>query len=350
MRRILRVALCFLVILSALGPISPAHAQDKVVYFYNWSEYIPEEVLDQFTEETGIKVVYTTYDSNEALYAKLKLMDSGGYDLVVPSTYFVSKMRKEGMLHELDHSLLTNLPNLDRQLMNRSYDPGNKYSVPYLWGSTGIGLNSAEVDPSKVTSWADLWKPEFKGKVLLHNDIREVFDVALKVSGREVNSTNPEDIKIAYEKLVELMPNVRLFNSDSPKIPYLSGEVAVGMIWNGEAWAAQEEDPNILYVYPREGAILWADSLAIPAKARNVKNAHALINYLLRPSVAKAIAEEVGYATPNTKALVLLDEELQNNRMVYPKTTDLKNAEFQTDIGEAITIYEEYWEKLKAGK
>lgn len=349
MRRMLSLTLCSLLVLFALAPVSPLLGADQVVYFFNWSEYIPEDVLDQFTEETGIKVAYTTYDSNEALYAKLKLMGSGGYDLIVPSTYFVSKMHKEGMLHELDHSKLTNLPNLDKQLMDRSYDPGNRYSVPYLWGSTGISINSEEVDPAKVKAWADLWKPEFKDKVLLHNDVREVFDVALKVTGHNVNSTDPDQIKDAYEKLVQLMPNVRLFNSDSPKIPYLAGEVVAGMIWNGEAWAAQEEDPNILYIYPEEGAILWADNLAIPAKAKNVDNAHTLINYLLRPSVAKAIAEEVGYATPNSKAFLLLDEELRKNRMVYPQGEDLKNAEFQSDIGEAITIYDQYWEKLKVG-
>jgi spermidine/putrescine transport system substrate-binding protein len=349
MKKILILALLGLVILNAFG-LPASVGAEGVVYFFNWSEYIPEDVLEQFTEETGIKVVYTTYDSNEALYAKLKLMDSGGYDLVVPSTYFVSKMSKEGMLYELDHSRLPNMSNLDPALMNRSYDPGNRYSIPYLWGSTGLGINTSVVDPAKVTSWADLWKPEFKGQVLLHNDVREVFDVALKVAGRPVNSTDPADIKKAYEKLTELLPNVRLFNSDSPKVPYLSGEVAVGMIWNGEAWSANEEDPAIRYVYPREGAILWADNLAIPAKAKNVGNAHTLLNFLLRPDVAKAIAEEVGYATPNIKALSLLDDELRQNRMVYPSAGDLRNAEFQTDIGEAVTIYNEYWEKLKTGR
>jgi len=337
-----------LVLVLAL-PLS-AMAADKVVYFYNWSEYLPEKVLEQFTEETGIKVIYTTYDSNEAMYAKLKLLDGGGYDLAVPSTYYVNKMRNEGLLHNIDHSKLSNYKNLDPKLLNRPFDPDNGYSVPYLWGSTGIAVNSAEIDPAKVTAWADLWNPEFKGQVLLTNDVREVFHMALRTLGYPGNATDPEQIRQAYEKLVTLMPNVRVFNSDSPKLPYLGGEVNTGMIWNGEAYAAEQENPAIKYVYPKEGVILWLDSLVIPKNAKNVDNAMALINFLLRPEIGRFISEEIGYASPNLASVKLLDEAVRNNRTVYPTPDDLVNAEFQVDIGDAITVYEKYWEKLKAGR
>jgi spermidine/putrescine transport system substrate-binding protein len=327
-----------------------ARAEDKVLYFYNWSEYLPETVIQQFTKETGIKVIYTTYDSNEALYAKIKLLAGEGYDLVVPSSYYVHKMSKEGLLLKLDLSKLSNFKNLDSRHLNKPFDPENKFSIPYLWGSTGIIVNSAEVDPSKITSWADLWKPEFKGKVLLLNDVRDVFYMSLRVLGYSGNTTNPDEIKKAYEKLDLLMPNVRLFNSDTPRIPYISGEVQLGMIWNGEAYMAQEENKKFKYIYPKEGAILWMDNLSIPKKAKNVDNAYKLMDFLLRPEIAKVISQEIGYASPNQAAVKLLDKNVRENRTIYPNEKDLAGADFQVDIGETITVYEKYWEKLKTGR
>lgn len=320
------------------------------IYFYNWSEYLPEEVIRQFTKETGIDVIYTTYDSNEAMYAKIRLLDGKGYDLVVPSGYFVSKMGREGLLHEIDKSRLRNFGNLDPRHLDRPFDPGNKHSIPYLWGSTGIIVNTAEIDPAGVRSWADLWKPEFKGKVLLLNDVRDVFFMSLRVLGLSGNTTDPDEIRQAYDKLVQLVPNVRLFNSDTPRIPYITGEVSVGQIWNGEAFMAAEENEQFSYIYPSEGAILWMDNLVIPKRAENIDNAYALIDFLLRPDIAKAICEEIGYASPNKEAVKLLDEDIRNNRTIYPTEEDLAGADFQVDIGEAVVIYESWWEKLKTGR
>jgi spermidine/putrescine transport system substrate-binding protein len=339
----------FLWILVMLFTAS-ARAEDKVLYFYNWSEYLPEALIQQFTKETGIKVIYTTYDSNEALYAKIKLLSGEGYDLVVPSSYYVHKMSKEGLLLKLDTAKLINLKNIDSRHLNKPFDPNNQFSIPYLWGSTGIIVNSADIDPAKVTSWADLWKPDFKGKVLLLNDVRDVFYMSLRVLGYSGNSTNPDEIKKAYEKLILLMPNVRLFNSDTPRIPYISGEVQLGMIWNGEAYMAQVENKKFKYIYPKEGAILWMDNLSIPKKAKNVENAYKLINFLLRPEIAKTISEEIGYASPNQEAVKLLDKEVRENRTIYPNEKDLAGADFQVDIGETIMVYEKYWEKLKTGR
>lgn len=327
-----------------------AEAKDKVLYFYNWSEYLPETVIKQFTKETGIKVIYTTYDSNEALYAKIKLLAGEGYDLVVPSSYYVQKMSKEGLLLKLDTTKLANFKNFDPKHLNKPFDPENKFSIPYLWGSTGIIVNTEQIDPAKITSWADLWNPEFKGKILLLNDVRDVFDMSLRVLGYSGNSTNPDEIKKAYEKLDLLMPNVRLFNSDTPRVPYISGEVQLGMIWNGEAYMAQGENKKFKYIYPKEGAILWMDNLSIPKKAKNVDNAYKLMDFLLRPEIAKAISEEIGYASPNQEAVKLLDKDVRENHTIYPDDKDLASADFQVDIGETITVYEKYWEKLKTGR
>lgn len=338
--------LCALLAFSAA-----AFGADKVLYLYNWSEYMPESVLESFEKETGIKVVYTTFDSNEAMYAKLRLVDKkNSYDLVVPSTYYVSKMRKEGLLAPLDKKKLAGFDKLDPKLLNRFFDPGNEYSVPYLWGSTGIALNTDKVKAGSVTRWADLWRPEFKDRLLLTNDMREVFHVGLRVLGYSGNSTNAQEIEAAYKKLTTLVPNVRVYDSEAPRMPYLEGETDAGMIWNGEAFQAHGENPAIEYVYPAEGAALWMDNLVIPKNARNVDNAYKFISFILRPEVGKAISEEIGYATPNLASLALLDESLRSNRTVYPSAIDLKNTEFQVDVGDAIKVYEKYWELLKAGR
>lgn len=325
--------------------------EPKVLNLYNWSEYMPQEVLDRFEKETGIQVVYTTYDSNEAMYAKLKLLDdSAAYDLAVPSTYYVSKMRKEGLLMKLDRSKIEGFDNLDPELTNLDVDPDNQYSVPYLWGTTGLAVDTADID-QPVTAWADLWNPEFKGKVMLTNDMREVFHVGLRVLGYSGNSTNPDEIEAAYEKLKALMPSVRTFNSDAPRVPYLEGETDVGMIWNGEAVMAQDTMPSLQYVYPEEGIIAWLDSFVIPKNARNPEAAYKFISFVLRPEISALISEDIGYATPNLKARDLLDPAVANNRASYPNEEDMKNAEFQLDIGDdALQVYAKYWEKLKSGE
>ena len=325
--------------------------EEQVLNLYNWSEYMPQTVLDQFTEETGIKVVYTTYDSNEAMYARLKLLDeSSQYDLAVPSTYYVNKMRNEGLLAPIDRSKLSGFDNIDATLVNLDIDPGNQYSVPYLWGTTGIAVNGDAIDPETVTRWADLWKPEYQGRIMMMNDVREVFHVGLRVLGYSANSTNPEEIEAAYNKLAELMPGVRTFNSDAPRMPYLEGETDIGMIWNGEAVMGAEDMPSLTYIYPQEGAIVWFDSFVIPKNAKNVEAAHKFIDFMLRPEIAAEISTEIGYATPNLPARELLDEEVKSDRAVYPTAEDMANAEVQEDVGEALLVYEKFWEMLKAGQ
>jgi spermidine/putrescine transport system substrate-binding protein len=321
-------------------------ANEKVLYVYNWSEYMPDSVLKNFTKETGIKVKYSTYDSNEAMYAKIKTIGSSSYDVIVPSTYYVNKMSKENLLLKLDKSKLPNYKNLDKKLLSRPFDPNNDYSIPYVWGSTGISYN-ANLVKDKIDSWKNLWNPEYKNSILLNDDMREVFGMALKVLGYSSNSTNPKEIEEAYNKLKELLPNVKMFYSESQKQVYLNEEVKLGMNFNGEGFMANEENEAIKYIYPKEGALLWIDSLVIPKGAKNIDNALAFINYLLKPEVSKVISEEIGYASPNAKTLELLDEKTRNNRIVYPNDEDLVNSELQLDVGESLPVYEKYWEMLK---
>jgi spermidine/putrescine transport system substrate-binding protein len=321
-------------------------ANEKVLYVYNWSEYMPDSVLKNFTKETGIKVKYSTYDSNEAMYAKIKTIGTSSYDVIVPSTYYVNKMSKENLLVKLDKSKLPNYKNLDKKLLSRPFDPNNDYSIPYVWGNTGISYN-ANLVKEKIDSWKNLWNPEYKNSILLNDDMREVFGIALKILGYSSNSTNPKEIEEAYNKLKELLPNVKMFYSESQKQVYLNEEVKLGMNFNGEGFMANEENEAIKYIYPKEGALLWIDSLVIPKGAKNIDNALAFINYLLKPEVSKIISEEIGYASPNAKTLELLDEKTRNNRMIYPNEEDLVNSELQLDVGEALPVYEKYWEMLK---
>lgn len=333
----------------AMTVAAAANANEKVV-IYNWTEYIPEGVLEDFTKETGISVDYNTYESNEVMYSKIKLQQGKGYDVIVPSTYYISKMSSEGLLAAIDHSKLENLKHLDTALLDQDYDPKNQYSIPYTWGSTGIGINTQDIDPTTISSWADLWKPEWSNSLLLTDDVREVFHMALKINGHSANSTNPDEIKQAYEKLKELMPNALVFNSDAPREPYMAGDVSLGMIWNGEVIMAQEEMPEIQYIYPTEGAALWVDSFAIPEGAENKENALKFINFMLRPEIAKRTVEYIGYATPNKTGIALLDKETQMNPTIFPSSDLIANGEFQQDVGTAIDIYNKYWEMLKTGR
>jgi spermidine/putrescine transport system substrate-binding protein len=328
----------------------PTWAEEKVVNIYNWSGYISNEVLKQFTKETGIKVNYTTYDSNETMYAKLKANPNTDYDIVVPSTYFVDRMRKQGMLQPLNKAKLDNFNNLNPALLNKAYDPGNRYSVPYFWSTTGIALNTRYHKLKAVHAWADLWNPRYRNQLLFLDDMREVFSVALLVLGYSPNDTDPEHIRQAYLKLKALMPNIRLFNADGVKSLYIDEDLTLGMGWNGDIFQAQQENPALHFIYPQEGFIISIDSMVIPVGAAHRNNAYRFINFILRPDIAKKISLSTGYATPNAAAIHLMPASLLNNPIVYPGQAILKRGVVQVAVGEqAEAIYQKYWEQLKIG-
>ncbi|MDR0338721.1 MAG: spermidine/putrescine ABC transporter substrate-binding protein [Desulfovibrio sp.] len=343
-----RLALLVSVIALTVCLAVPAPAADKgQVIVYNWSEYIPQDVLDAFTRETGIKVVYSTFESNEAMYAKVKLLRGKSYDVVVPSGYFVDMMRRDKLIRELDHSKLPNLKNLDKKLMDQEYDPGNKYSVPYMWGAVGLAYNTKYVPKGTLTRWNHLLRPEYKGKIILTDDLRDAFGIALRARGHSINSRDAGEIGEAYEFLAQLKNSVRVFDVTAIKQALISEEVWMGPIWNGDYLVALEENDKLAYVFPEEGAVLWTDSFTIPSGAENVENAYVFINYMLRPDVAARCVEEYKYSTPNLPALDLLPEDLRKNPILVPGPAELRNAEFITSVGDSLAEYEKYWEKLK---
>ncbi|HDL2135712.1 TPA: extracellular solute-binding protein, partial [Mannheimia haemolytica] len=326
-------------------------ATNQTVHLYTWTEYVPEGLLDEFTKETGIKVEVSSLESNETMYAKLKLQGKdGGYDVIAPSNYFVSKMAKEGMLAELDHAQLPVIKELNQDWLNKPYDQGNKYSLPQLLGAPGIAFNTADYKGETFTSWGDLWKPEFAGKVQLLDDAREVFNIALLKLGKNPNTTNPDEIKEAFEELKKLRPNVLSFTSDNPANSFIAGEVSVGQLWNGSVRIAKKENAPVDMVFPKEGPVLWVDTLAIPANAKNKENAHKLINYLLSAKVAEKLTLAIGYPTSNVEALKVLPKEITEDTAIYPSAEVLQKSQWQDDVGDAIELYEKYYQELKAAK
>jgi len=324
-----------------------ALASDKVLNLYIWSEYIPDEVVADFSKKTGIKVNISTYDSNEAMYAKVKLVGKG-YDIVVPSSDFVGLMRREGLLLPIDTKKIPHFSLVAPRFVNQSFDPNNGYSIPYMWGSTSIAVNTELLPKETVTKAVDLWKPELKGRLIMPNDLREVIGIGLKTLGYSINETNPEHLEKAYQQLQKLMPNIRVFDSDSPKQALLAGEVAAGLVYNGEAFIANSENPAITYIYPPEGFSLWLDSFCIPKGAEHLEAAYAFMDYVLTPKVSAAISEAMGYSSPNTRAIPLLPEAMKKNSIVNPSPEMIAQGEFLDHLdADTLKLYEQYWVQLK---
>lgn len=319
----------------------------KELNIYNWSDYLPDRVIEQFTHETGITVNYIPYESNEEMFAEVS-NKTDKYDIVVPSTYYVSRMQKEGLLQPIDKKKLSNFDNLDPRLLNQRHDPENTYSIPYLWGTTSIFIDTAQLKEKKPKAWADLWREEYKGKLMLTDDMREVFHIALRTLGYSGNSTDPREIEAAYNKLLTLKGSIGEYNSDDPRDAIVEGRASVGMIWNGEAHLAHQDRFTVNYIYPTEGAILWIDSLVIPKTAKNLDEAYQFIDYLMKPGIAALTSENIGYATPNSKALNYIDPWTRGSKTVYPDDDTLKKAELQIDVGAALPIYEKYWAMLRS--
>jgi spermidine/putrescine transport system substrate-binding protein len=323
-------------------------ASPKVLNVYHWSGYLPEVVLQEFTKETGIKVNTNHYDSNEALYTKLKLIPSHGYDVIFPSSYTVQQMVQEGMLHPLDKSKILHFDHLNLLWLNKAYDPDNQYSLPYLFSVSGLIVNIDYHDPKVLTSWQSLWEQRFKHKLLLLDDERELFAITLLMLGFSPNTQRFDEIHQAYEKLTQLLKNVRVFNSEGIVDLYATEELTMGMGWNGDAYLAGQLNSNIHFIYPEEGYILSIDNIAIPRGAKHVAEAYQLINFLLRPDIAAKISLATGYGTTNTLALKYLPEQVLLNKSIYPDESILARGVIPLFTGlEQVILYKHYWERLK---
>lgn len=334
-------------------PKAPAPAAasglDKELNLYNWAEYMPEEVLKQFEAETGVKVHLDTFSSNEELYAKLKAGGSG-YDLIFPSGYMVTALKREGLIAAIDKSKLENLKNLDPNVKDTANDPNYEYSVPYMWGMTGIAVDSSQIDLTKtpITSFNDLWNPALKNKLVAVDDSRELIGMTLKTLGYNLNETDPAKLEQAKAKLKELQPNIKAYNSDSFLEMLQAKEVAGGVVYSGAIARGMMQDPDLKWIFPSEGVTLWMDNMAIPKDAPHQKTALAFINFILRPEISKILSDTFPYSNPNAEANKTLDEKLKNNPATNPPADQLKKGQWLADINdEAAQLYDRIFTEVK---
>lgn len=322
------------------------------IYLYNWVEYMDPAIKDQFKEECGVEVVETNFDSNENLLATLQ---AGGaaYDVIIPSDYMVQTVISEGFVMELDYSVITNIANMDSLNVNQYFDPDQKYTVPYFWGTSGFAVDTA-VAPDFEPSWKTLLEPapEFCGKISMLDDQRETIGVALIYLGYSLNSTDPAQLEEAKNLLIKQSECVRAYDSQTNDDLLISGETVFGHMWTGDALLAGSADTGgrdeIEYVIPEEGCVIWQDNLMVPVNAPNAYTAMVFINYLHYPEVAAQNAEFVGYATPNEAAKEFIDPEMLANPAVYPPAEVEARLQWIEDVGPALELYDRIWTEFKA--
>lgn len=317
---------------------------------YNWGDYIDPDLIKKFEKETKIHVSYQTFDSNEAMMTKI---EQGGtnFDLIVPSDYTISKMKKANLLEKLDQSKVPNIKYLDKHFVNLSYDEGNHYSIPYFWGTVGILYNSEMLNGMKIKSWKDLYQPELKHEIMLVDGSREVMGMGLNTLGYSLNDVNHQHLQEAKRKLQELMPNVKAIVGDEIKLMIENNESSVGVVWSGEAANIVQENPALDYVIPSEGTNLWFDTMAIPKSAKNKEAAYKFMNFMLDPKNAATNAEYVGYSTPVAAAMKYLPKEVANDKRFYPNLNNTKGLEVYDDLGKKnLSYYNELYLQLKMSK
>jgi spermidine/putrescine transport system substrate-binding protein len=305
--------------------------KDDTLNLFVWTEYVPQAVLDKFTQETGIKVAMETYSSNEEMTQKL-FAGGGNYDLIQPSEYTVEALIKDDYLQPLDHAKIPNLKNLAPEFRELPFDPGNKFSVPWLSGFVGIVYN-AETIPGPVVGYSDVFTPNNAGRIVTLDDSREIVSWAMNSAGLPINDVTDENLAKIKPLLQDWMSKIKVFDSDSPKTALSNGDVDIGVVWSGEGAILFNQNPKFQWVLPAEGFHMFIDSLAIPKTSRNKEMAEEFINFILRPDISKMILDEFPYYSPNAEARKLLSEAERNNPASYPPGFDMSKAQFFKDIG-----------------
>ena len=319
--------------------------KDDTLNLFVWTEYVPQAVLDKFTAETGIKVAMETYSSNEEMTQKL-FAGGGNYDLIQPSEYTVEALIKDDYLQPLDHAKIPNLKNLAPEFREMPFDPGNKYSVPWLSGFVGIAYN-AETVPGPVVGYSDVFTANNAGRIVTLDDSRELVSWAMAASGLPINDVTDENLEKIKPLLRDWMSKIKVFDSDSPKTSLSNGDVDLGVIWSGEGALLFNQNPKFQWVLPAEGFHMFIDSLAIPKTAKNKEMAEEFINFILRPDIGKMILDEFPYYSPNAEARKLLSDAERNNPASYPPGLDITKALLFKDIGEQGSKVDELITSLK---
>lgn len=345
---VMLISVLGMTILSACGGSSGG--ENGVVYVYNWGEYIDPETIEMFEEETGIKVVYDEYETNEIMYPKVEA-GAVNYDVVCPSDYMIQKMIDNDLLQEINWANIPNSANIGDQYYEQSeeFDPGNKYSVPYCWGTVGILYNKTMVD-EPIDSWTVLWDEKYENNILMQDSVRDAFMVALKVNGHSMNSMDEAELQAAKDLLIEQKPLVQAYVVDQVRDKMIGGEAAIGVIYSGEAIYTQRENPDLEYVIPKEGTNVWIDSWCILKDAENVENAEKFIDFMCRPDIALMNFEYITYSTPNDAAKELIeDDDIRNSTIAFPDLSQYENLETFSYLGEeGDEMYNNLWKEIKS--
>ena len=347
-----KIAILLLILLLALPLAGCQSGQtERSINVYNWGEYIDESIFDDFEAETGIHVNYNTFASNEMLYSAIK---GGGnsYDVIIPSDYMVARMGEEGLLMELDYSKIPNAENIDPRYLNPAYDTEQKYSLPYMWGTTGIIYNTTMVDKAP-TSWMDLFTTDLKGQVLIFDNPRDCIGLALKALGYSFNTTDKDQIAEATDLLIKQKEDgiVQAYVMDQIFDKMINNEAAMGTYYAGDYLTMVEENPDLAFVQPEEGSNLFVDAMCIPTCSKNYEDALAFINFMCRDDIVLRNCEETGYSSPSVTAMELMDEEMASDPIAYPGEDILNKAEtFGGLPGDTLTFYDHEWIRICLAK
>lgn len=320
------------------------------VYVYNWGEYIDPDTIDMFEEKYSIKVIYDEFETNEMMYPKVEA-GAVNYDVVCPSDYMIKKMIDNDLLAELDWNNIPNATNIGEQYFETSkeFDPENKYSVPYCWGTVGILYNTEKVD-EPITSWSQLWDPKYENDILMQNSVRDAFMVALKLKGYSMNTLDPAELREATDALIEQKPLVQAYVVDQVRDKMIGNEAAIGVIYSGEAIYTQRENDKLEYVIPEEGTNVWIDSWCVLKNAPNKENAEKWIDFMCEPEIALMNFDFITYSTPNDAARELIeDDDIRNSEIAFPDLSNYNNLETFKYLGEeGDEMYNDLWKEVKS--
>lgn len=350
MKKLISMMLCVVMAVSMLtgcGSSGTEAGKNGELNLYIWTEYVSEDVIHKFEEETGIKVNVSYYSSNEDLLAKMKAESEGAFDVIQPSDYLVEDLIKQEMVQELDLSKLPNFKNIGEQYKNPSYDPGNKYSVPYLGGVAGIAVNTANIK-DEITSYDDLFDPKYKQEIVALDDFRAIIGVTERSMGMSMNETDSSKLSEVQKKLLSLKDNIKLFDSDSPKSALISGECNLAVCWSAEIAMAMDENPDIKIVFPSEGAYVFIDNWSIPKGAKNVENAYKWIDFIMDGDNMAESLEVYPYMCCNTAAVEKMDESYTGNEAKNVPASAIENGEFVSNLDtDTMKVLNDMWTELK---
>ncbi len=352
MKKLIALGLCTCMTAALLSGCGSADKYPNgKVYVYNWGEYIDPDTLDMFEKETGIQVIYDEFDTNETMYPKVEA-GASNYDVVCPSDYMIQKMIDNDLLQELNWDNLPNAKaNIGAQYYEQSeaFDPGNRYAVPYCWGTVGILYNKTMVD-DPVTSWSILWNEKYADSILMQDSVRDLFMVGLKSLDYSMNSTDETELNEAKDLLIQQKPLVQAYVIDQVRDKMIGNEAALGVIYSGEAIYTQRENPDLEYVIPEEGTNVWIDSWVIPKNAENVENAEKFIDFMCRGDIALLNFDYITYSTPNTAAQALIeDDDIRNSKIAFPDLSQYDGLETFSYLGDdADTLYNDLWKEIKS--